>query len=270
MSFLSGLFGGSKGAATTSQSTGYSALPTALQPGFNNLGQAVSQFTDPNNPANVARFTPLAQTQGETQAYNAINQGFTPTQASLNSDLSMLMNPFNQNVINQLNNQANSDYSILKQNATQAGQFGSNRQQLGASDIENQRQNMIGSLLQNQYNQALGQVFNNLVPQRQQDALNQLNAGANQRQLAYQTAQAPIAALQAGTSMISPFTAGGTSSSYNPGQNGNVLGGLGGLSGIGSSLMGLGSSLGASSVGNSLLGGGAFNSAIEGLPWLLA
>ncbi len=226
MSFLSGLFGGSNGAQTQSTANGYSALPSQLQTGFNQLGQDVSQYTDPNDPNNIARFTPIGQTGSETQAYNTINQGITPTANSLNSDLSMLMNPFNDSVIGGINNAANSDYSILKQNATQAGQFGSNRQNLGANDIELQRQNQIGSLLQNQYNQALGQVFNNLVPERQQDIQNQLGEGAQQRQLAYQTAQAPISALQAGTSMIAPFTAGGTSSGYNPGSGGNVIGGL--------------------------------------------
>lgn len=214
MGFLSSLnplsaiksIGGALGSTPSTAASGYSTIPDSIRSGFDQLGQQVSQYTNPNDPANVARFTPLAQTAGETQAYNNINTGFTPTSQTLNSDLSMLMNPFNDSVIGGINNAANSDYSILKQNATQAGQFGSNRQQLGANDIELQRQNQIGSLLQNQYNQALGQVFNNLVPQRQQDAMNQLNAGANQRNLALQTSLAPISALQAGTSMIAPFS----------------------------------------------------------------
>ncbi len=226
MSFLSSLIspltslasnGGSLLTGTPSQqNSGYSALPNQLQTSFNQLGQDVSQYTNPNDPANVARFTPIPQTGSETQAYNTINQGITPTANSLNSDLSMLMNPFNNSVIGGINNAANSADSILKQNMTQAGQFGSNRQQLGANDIELQRQNQIGSLLQNQYNQALGQVFNNLVPERQQDITNQLGEGAQQRQLAYQTAQAPISSLQAGTSMIAPFTAGGTATGATP------------------------------------------------------
>lgn len=242
MGFLGGLsktlFGGSDSKSTGSNSAaqGYSSLSPMLQSGFDQLGQGVAQYTNPNDPANVARFTPMAQTAGETQAYNNINQGFAPTPESLSSNLSMLMNPFNDSVIGGINNAANSDFSILKQNMSNTGQFGSNRQQLGANDIELQRQNQIGSLLQNQYNQALGQVFNNIVPQQQQDAMNQLNAGTAQRNLAYQTQQAPIAALQAGTSMISPFTAGGTSQGTNYAssntQNG-IIPGLGGGAGIG-------------------------------------
>jgi len=229
MGFLSGLFGGSKGGQTSTQTTGYSALPASLKTGFDQLGKQVAQYTDVSNPDNVARFTPMGQTAGETQAYNNINMGFTPTAETLGTDLSMLQNPFNDYVIGGINNAANSDFSILKQNLNQAGQFGSNRQTLGANDVELQRQNQIGSLLQDQYNQALGQVFNNLVPQRQQDAMNQLNAGQSQRALDLQIKQAPIAALGAGTSMIAPFTAGGTSTSYQPSNSGNILGTLGQL-----------------------------------------
>jgi len=246
MGFLSGLFGGSKSTQTSSSASGYSGLPSSLRTGFDNLGKAVASYTDPNDPANVARFTPIPQTASETQGYNAINQGFAPTQDSLNSDLSMLMNPYNDYVIGGVNNAANSDYSVLKQNASQTGQFGSNRQELGANDIELQRQNTIGSLLQGQYNQALGQVFNNLVPQRQQDAYNQINEGGQQRNLALQTAQAPIAALQAGTGMIAPFTAGGTSTGYSgsstsPGILSGFASGGGGVSGASGALSTLGS-----------------------------
>lgn len=236
MSFLSGLFGGSDSTQTNSSSSGYNGIPQAIQSGFNGLGTSVSQYTNPNNPGVTQAFTPIPQTASETQGYNAINQGFTPTQASLNSDLSMLMNPFNDSVIGGINNQANSQYSILKQNADANGQFGSNRQNLGANDIELQRQNQIGSLLQNQYNTALGQVFNNLVPQRQQDAYNQVNEGANQRALALQTSLAPVTALQAGTSMIAPFQ-GSTSTGYgSTSSNGSAVGQIGQLGGAAAGL----------------------------------
>jgi hypothetical protein len=234
MGFLNNLFGGSKGGATQSQQSGYSALPSNLKSGFDKLGQQVAQYTDVSNPANIAMFTPMGETAGETQAYNNINRGFTPTAETLGADLSMLQNPFNDYVIGGINNAANSDFSILKQNLNQVGQFGSNRQTLGANDVELQRQNQIGSLLQDQYNTALGQVLNNLVPQRQQDALNQLTAGQSQRALDLQIKQAPIAALGAGTSMIAPFTAGGTGSSFTPASSGGILEGLGNLaSGLG-------------------------------------
>ena len=218
MSFLKSLFGGSESKGTTSSAAGYSTLPSNLRAGFDQLGQGVAQYTNPNDPANIARFTPMGETADETAAYGAMRRGFTPTSQSLNTDLSMLMNPYNDYVIGGVNNQANSDFSILKQNMDQAGQFGSNRQMLGANDIELQRQNQIGGMLQGQYNQALGQVFNNLVPQRQQDAMNLMGVGDRQRALDMQTKQAPINALQAGTSMIAPFTSN-TSNGYNATNN---------------------------------------------------
>lgn len=240
MGFLSSLFGGSK--QQQSSSSGYSTIPNSIRSGFDQLGEGVSQYTNPNDPANIARFTPMGETGDETTAYNAMRQGFTPTSDSLNADLSMLMNPFNDSVIGGINNAANSDFSILKQNMNQAGQFGSNRQMLGANDIELQRQNQIGSLLQNQYNQALGQIFNHLVPQRQQDAQNLLGIGDRQRSLDYQTKQAPITALQAGTSMIAPFNS--TSSSGTMNQSNGIIPGIGGIAGLGKLAGGVGTMLG--------------------------
>lgn len=231
MGFFKALFGGSDQKQTNNQAatSGYASIPENIRKGFDQLGLQVSQYTNPNDPANIARFTPLAQTEGETNAYNAINQGFAPTQATLGNDISMLINPFNDYVVGGINNQANSNYSILKQALDQAGQFGSNRQILGANDIELQRQNQIGSLLQGQYNQALGQIFNNLVPQRQQDAMNQLEAGSMQRALDMQTKMAPITALQTGTSMIAPFnsstsmgTGYGATNNYGEGMLGTL------------------------------------------------
>lgn len=196
MGFLGGLtqslFGGSSGGSAQQSTSGFGLLPPQIQDAYTKYATQVGNQI----PNATKAYTPLPQTAGETQAYNAINQGFAPTQQSLSSDLSMLQNPFNSSVIDQINRQAGGQYSVLKQALDQSGQFGSNRQILGANDIENSRQSNIGSLLQNQYNTALGQVFNNLIPQRQQDAQNQLAAGANQRTLAGQQSSAPITGLQ--------------------------------------------------------------------------
>jgi hypothetical protein len=196
MGFLSGLsqtlFGGSNSGSLQQSTSGFSLLPSEIQNAYKNYGTAVNQQI----PNATAAYTPMPLTSGEQSGLDRLTQGFAPTQDSLNSDVSMLMNPFNSSVIDQINRQSQGDFSILKQNLNQAGQFGSNRQQLGANDIENTRESNIGSLLQNQYNTALGQIFNNLIPQRQQDAQNALNAGTYERQLASQTAQAPITGLQ--------------------------------------------------------------------------
>lgn len=213
MSFLSGLnqqlFGGGQSTENTNSQSGFSLLPPEIQGAYRTYGSAVNNQI----PNAQSAYTPIPQTTDETQAFNNIRQGFAPTQQSLNSDLSMLMNPFNSSVIDQINRQANGDFSILKQNLNQAGQFGSNRQLLGANDIENSRQSNIGSLLQNQYNTALSQVFNNLIPQRQQDTQNLLGVGNFQRNLGIQTASAPITGLQQiGSALgILPTNGGSTS-----------------------------------------------------------
>lgn len=217
--------GSSKSGGSQQATSGFSLLPKQIQDAYTTYGSAVNSQI----PNATSAYTPLGQTPMETSGYQSIEKGFTPTADSLNSDLSMLMNPFNSSVIDQINRQANSDYSVLKQNSSLNGQFGSNRQQLGANDIENSRQSNIGSLLQNQYNQALGQVFNNLVPQRQQDAQNKISAAGNARAVNLQASSAPITGLQQiGTALgILPNTGGAQSSGEQSSQtHGGLLGWL--------------------------------------------
>lgn len=228
---MGGILGGGKSKSTSTQQSGYSALPDKLRASFDPLGQAIGQYTNPANAGVIDRFSPLAQTGDETAAFNQIRQGFTPTADSLQSDISMLMNPFDDYVINDINRQAQGDYSILKQNANAAGQLGSNRQMLGANDIEQTRLNNIGQFRQGQYNQALDQVFNSLIPSRQQDAQGMLGIGTFQRGLDEAQRMAPINALQAGTGMLGPFVAGGTGTSTQTSGGGGFLSGLGQLAG---------------------------------------
>jgi len=225
MGFLSGitktLFGGSDESKNEQSQSGFSLLPSQIQSAYTDYANAVKSQI----PNAASAYTPTPITSGEQSALDKLTNGFTPTASSLQSDVSMLMNPFNSSVIDQLNRQANSDFSILKQNMNQAGQFGSNRQALGANDIENSRQSNIGSLLQNQYNQALGQVFNNLIPRRQQDAENALTAGTYSRGIADQTKQAPITGLQQiGAALgILPSNGGSTSTGSSSGQSNNGI-----------------------------------------------
>lgn len=141
-------------------------------------------------------FTPLGQTAGETQAYNAINQGFTPTASSISSDIAMQQNPFDQSVIDGINRQGQGANSVLQQNLNAAGQFGSNRSALGANDIDLSRLQQIGQFEQGQYNTNLNNALTTLPTSRASDAATQLAAGGAQRQLNQQTQQAPITALQ--------------------------------------------------------------------------
>jgi hypothetical protein len=241
---MGSLFGGG-GKSSSTQLSGYSALSDGLKERFDRLGAGIEKYTNPNNAGVIDAFSPLAQTADETRAFNQIRQGFTPTAQSLRSDISMLMNPFDQFVLDDVNQQAQGDYSILKQDLNSAGQLGSNRQLLGANDIEQRRLGTIGKLRQDQYNRALDQVFNNLVPGRQQDAQGLLGIGNFQRGLDQQTSLAPVSALQAGTGMLGPFVTGGSSTQTQSsgGGLGGFLGGLGSLAagiGTGGAAFGLG------------------------------
>lgn len=216
------LFGGSKSGSSNSSSSGYSALSPALQSAFDPLGVAIGQYTNPNNPGVTGAFTPAPLSSAEQGAVANVNAGFAPTQQSVAADMALQMNPFNDSVINEINRQGNGQYSVMKQALSNAGQSGSNRSILGANDVDLSRQNLIGSFLQNQFNTGMNNALTTLPNARSEDATNQLSIGNLLRQLDMATKQAPVTALQAGTSMLSPFMSGGTSSgtSNSSSQNG--------------------------------------------------
>lgn len=204
------LFGGSSGSQSSSSTQGYSALPAALKAAFDPIGEAVGQYTNPNNPGVTAAFTPTPLSDAENNAITNINAGFSPTADSIKSDMALQMNPYNDSVISEINRQGDGQFSVMKQALANSGQSGSNREILGANDVDLSRQNLIGSFLGNQFNTSMNNALTTLPQGRASDATNQLNVGDMIRKLAMQTAQAPVTALQAGTGMIAPFTAGGT------------------------------------------------------------
>lgn len=225
MGFLSGLtqtlFGGSNSSSNQQSSSGFGLLPQQIQNTYTNYADSVNSQI----PNATSAYTPLPQTAGETQAYNAINQGFTPNQAQLNSDIAMQANPYDSSVIDTINRQAGGDYSILKQSLNQAGQFGSNRQNLGANDIDLSRLNQIGTFKQGEFNTQLQNALTTLPALRQQDAQGQLAAGANQRQVGLQASSAPITALQQlGAALgILPSTGGSQSTGSSESQSNNGI-----------------------------------------------
>ena len=226
---MGSILGGGGSKQSSSSTSGYAALPPQLQAIFNQLGMAVGQYTNPNNPGVTDRFTPLAQTADETAAFDKMRQGFTPTAQSLQSDIAMQQNPFDQSVIDGINREATGQNSILGQNLTKAGQFGSNRGMLGANDIDLSRLQQIGQFKQGQFNTSLNNALNVLPQQRANDANSLLGIGQFQRNLQGQTNLAPVSALQAGTGMISPFTAGGTAAGNSSTGGSGMLGGIGNL-----------------------------------------
>lgn len=180
------------------------------------------------NPGVADLFTPLGIQPGEQAAMDAIAKGFTPTEDSLRADIGMQMNPYNDSVINQINQQGNGQYSILKQALQEAGQSGSNRQALGANDIDLTRMNQIGGFLNNQFNTSLQNALTTLPQARTADAQNELSIADFLRKLDMQTKQAPITAIQTGTQLMSPFLSGGTATSSSS-STGGLLPALAGL-----------------------------------------
>lgn len=184
--------GGSEGSSNQSSSQGFRDLPPEIQNAFKELATTAQGMIGTNNSA----YTPLAQTAGETSAINSINTGFAPTATSINSDIAMQQNPYDKYVIDEINRQSQGANSILQANTSAAGQFGSNRQFLGANDIDLSRLNQIGGFKQDQYNTNLNNALTVLPQARANDAQAQLGAGGFQRNLRAQTQQAPVSSLK--------------------------------------------------------------------------
>lgn len=215
--------GGSEGSSSQQSSQGFRDLPPEIQDTFKQLATTAQGYL--GNPSTTSMFTPQ-QSALTTQGNNAISQGFNPTASSLQSDIAMQQNPYNQSVIDEINRQAGGQNSVLQQNLNSAGQFGSNRQFLGANDIDLSRLNQIGTFQQGQYNTALNNALTTLPSLRANTAQAQLQAGGAQQQLASQQQQAPINGLAAISSILGvlPTNSGqssgsGSNSSFNFGFN---------------------------------------------------
>lgn len=195
--FISGGSSDSNQQSQQQATSGFQALSPQIQDVFNTLATTAGQYLPGTGAGGSTSnmYTPLPQTAGETTALNTINQGFNPTTSQFNSSVNEQMNPYNQDVINQINKNAYGQNSVLNQQATQAGQFGSNRQMLGANDIATTQANEIGSLLNPEYNTAVNNALTTIPQLNAQSAQAQLQGGAFQRQLAGQTAQAPLTSL---------------------------------------------------------------------------
>lgn len=249
---LSGMAGGPKQSQAVPASGLYS-MPRGYQGLWGNLTEEASQIFAPNGVLDSSPFNPMGVQPIEQQALDAYGRGFTPTEDSLRSDISMFMNPFDDHVINDINRQSQGQYSVLNQALNRAGQTNSNRGILGASDIESQRLGQIGQFRQNQYNTAVNNALG-LGQSRAQDATLQMGAGEFLRNLDLQGKQAPYSALNAQTSILGGIptqfgtsSPGGTATSGSSGgsildtvsQGAGLIGKLGGLSGIASSIAGL-------------------------------
>ena len=257
MGFFSGILGSQK---TQMPATGFYSQPESYQNAYNTVAGNVNSTI---GNVNAGMFTPQPLTTAEQGAIGNINQGFTPTQDSLNADIGMQMNPFDQYVIDAINREGQGQNSILQQNLQGAGQSGSNRQLLGANDIDLSRMQQIGGFKQNQYNQALQNALTTLTGSRRQDAAAQLGTGDFLRNLDLQTKQAPVAAAGAQEQLLGglPTQFGNFGAEAYTQKTGGGLGGLlGGLSTIGglsSGAGGLATAAGATGLGSALSGLGS-------------
>jgi len=256
MGFFDSLTGKQK---TKVPASGFYSQPQAYQDLYNSaLGQANSVLPQLSADA----FTPLAQTADETQAFDLARQGLG-TEQNFNKNISMLMNPYDEYVINDLNRQAQGNNSLVNQAATQAGQQGSNRSFLGTSDVEQNRLNSIGQFRQSQYNNAVNQALGPLAGLQQQDISNLLGIGTFQRGLDYETNMAPLNSANAQLGLLNsvPTSFGNFGTKEQTIKTGGGLGGLLsgpvgqlGMSYLTGGLSGLGAGTGAAFGGSGLMG----------------
>lgn len=197
-----GLFSSS----TKTPATGYYNLPSDLQGQYNTFYNSIPNATAASN------FTVPGTNDYQNQAFANAQQAANPTSGDISNLANTYMNPYNDSVLNQINNQANGQYSILKQSLNDSGGLGSNRQNLAANDIDEQRLNQQNTFLQSQYNTAL----NTGLQQQQQGITNLLGIGNQQQQQAYQNQQAPYQALTAQAGLLNP--AAGFLSNSRPSQ----------------------------------------------------
>jgi len=229
---------GGKSTSNSNSVSGYGALPTFAQNTLQGIDAELGHI-------NYSNFYPTATSADEQQAFSNIRQGFTPTQTSLNADIAMQQNPYNSYVIDEINRQSQGGNSILQQNLNSAGQFGSNRQMLGANDIDLSRQNQIGGFLQSQFNTSLNNALTTLPALRAADTQGLLDIGAFDRNLALQRSQSPVAALQAKAGIVGGlgYTAGGSTSNSTSTQSptgGGLFAGLGQIGSLASGASQLG------------------------------
>lgn len=220
------LFGGSSGSTQSSTLSGFGQLPPQIQQAFTNLAtQGQDTLAPQGGSPNASLFTLPSMPAASGSALSQIqNQDFNITPQSISSDINEQMNPYNQDVINQIEQAQNGQESQLSQYLTQAGQFGSNRGMLGASDISEQAANQIGSFLGGQYNTSLQNALTTIPQNNAQSAQGSVQAGQLAQQQGLQDQQAPVSALAALSQIfgILPQSGGTTqqSTSQNSSNNG--------------------------------------------------
>jgi hypothetical protein len=167
----------------------------------------------------TSAFTPQPLNAGSTASLSALsNNMYAPTAANINSNMQAVTNPYMADVINPTEQAAYGANSALNQNLASAGQFGSNRSALGASNIANQEAATIGGLEGNQFNTSMNDVLQNILPGLQTSATGSVNSGLTTQAQQLAKSTAPYSALAAYSQLLGNIpqsggsTAQGTSS----------------------------------------------------------
>lgn len=222
------LFGGSSGSSQSS-SGGFGQLPAGIQNAFTNLATTGSNLLAPSGTPNATPFTLPALSAPSTNALSQLqNQDFSITPQSIKSNINEQMNPYDSSVISEIERAQNGSESQLSQMLTQAGQFGSNRGIVGASDISDNAANQIGSFKQNEFNTALQNALTTIPQAGMTSASGSVNAGLLPQQQTLQNQQAPVSALAALAQLmgVQPTTAGGGQSSGSSSSSGGIIPGI--------------------------------------------
>lgn len=239
--------------------TGFYALPQDKQNLYSGVyNNAFSLLSDPNY------LKPLDTTADENRALDMYRAGFTPNEDTIQSDISMLSNPFDHYVIDEINRQSQGENSLVNQMAGRAGQIGSNRSFLGTSDVEQNRLNNIGTFKQSNYNNALNAALTTLPTLRQNDANNLMNVGSFQRGQDMEQKTAPFQTLDAARGLIAsdPSQLGQKAYTVKTGTGfGKLIGAAAPL--IGSAFGPVGSIVGGA-LGGYASSGGSFGGLLQG------
>lgn len=219
---------GSSGSSSGSQNSqsGFALLPPSIQAAFNQYAGTLNGVTG-DNSAMTSAFTPQDLNSGSASSLSALSSNaYAPTAANINSSLTEQMNPYNQDVINQINTNAMGAGSVLNSQLSAAGQFGSNRAALGANDIGIQQANEIGSLLNPEFNTAMTNALTTIPQAFQTSAAGSVNAGLTQQQQALAKSTAPYTALSAYSSLLGniPQSGGSVSNGTNSSATGSGFG----------------------------------------------
>mgnify|MGYP001274569649 FL=1 len=209
-SIVSSIFGGgsSRSAPAPSPSSGGQSFQTSVireAPGIEerkielmDLARAAADRPVSIPAIGVAPFSQLEQT-GFTQA-GQTGAGLAQLLAAQTPNIAQFQNPFQAQVIDEINRQAQQAQNALSARAVRSGAFGGGREGVASAELERARLGQVG-LAQaqgfdtalraaQQQQQTLGNLGVALQRQQQGDIQQLLGAGGLQRQLAQQTLDA--------------------------------------------------------------------------------